>query len=306
MKLRLSALLAPGLLGGLAACNQPVAPDVNAAQTVAPVTVEAAAEATPEAAAEAVVAPTPVAADQGADAPAGYVRIAPGEFDMGSAKSEDGRHADEDQHRVSLTRAYFMKSTPVTQGEWKAVMTTNPSHFQRCGDDCPVERVTWRDAVTFLNQLSVKEGLQPCYEEGRFIGDRFVGLDCTGYRLPTEAEWEYAARAGSPDRRYGEIGDIAWYTWNSGGQPHPVGQKQANAWGLYDMLGNVWEWCQDWYGPYEPSATDPIGPAEGDFRVFRGGSWLSDEWFARAANRYWSPPGLGYRRIGLRPVRTIK
>jgi formylglycine-generating enzyme required for sulfatase activity len=293
-------------LSGLIGCASETPPPVPA--PTEPVAVVAAPEPKPVALAPEVSpreTPDPVPS-QGADAPAGYVRIEAGSFEMGSPESESGRAPDELQHTVQLTRAYWLKETPVTQGEWVALMERNPSNFQTCGADCPVERVSWRDAVTYLNKLSLKEGLEPCYEDGRFVGDRFKGLDCTGYRLPTEAEWEHAARAGTDTRRYGELTDIAWYVWNSGGTPHPVAKKQKNAWGLYDMLGNVWEWCQDWYGPYDATATDPMGPPEGIYRVFRGGSWLSDEWFARAANRYWSPPGLGFARIGLRPARTIK
>jgi formylglycine-generating enzyme required for sulfatase activity len=302
---RLSVTLAAIPLSGLLACSS----DTPALTPAEPVPILAAPDPTPAVETSAKTPEEtlpPEAPAQGAEAPAGFIRVEPGSFEMGSPEGESGRGHDEQQHSVQITRAYWLKVTPVTQGEWVALMERNPSNFQTCGADCPVERVSWRDAVSYLNKLSLKEGLEPCYEDGRFVGDRFKGLDCNGYRLPTEAEWEYAARAGTDTRRYGEVGDIAWYVWNSGGMPHPVAKKQKNDWGFYDMLGNVWEWCQDWYGPYEANATDPMGPTDGAFRVFRGGSWLSDEWFARAANRYRSPPGLGYERIGLRPARTIK
>jgi formylglycine-generating enzyme required for sulfatase activity len=231
--------------------------------------------------------------------PVGYVRIAPGTFVMGSPESETGRGDDELQHRVTLTRAHCMKATEVTQGEWQALMGSNPSAFQNCGENCPVEQVSWDDAVAFANALSRREGLPECYPLGRFSG-----LDCRGYRLPTEAEWEYAARAGTTAARFGDVDDVAWYDGNSGGTTHPVGQKQANAWGLYDMLGNVWEWTGDWYGAHLDAATDPTGAASGTSRVFRGGSWFFYLRGARASDRGDTAPDNRNLNLGFRLVRT--
>ena len=151
----------------------------------------------------------------------------------------------------------------MTQAEWQGVMGTNPSEFSGCGR-CPVEKVSWGDAQTFIGNLNAG------------IGER-------RYRLPTEAEWEHAARAGTSLDRYGRLDGIAWYGDNSGDRTHPVGQKAPNAWGLHDMLGNVWEWVQDWHGDYPGGAvTDPGGPGSGSARVRRGGSWYSS---AGAAGR---------------------
>jgi formylglycine-generating enzyme required for sulfatase activity len=254
--------------------------------------------------------------------PRGFVLIPPGRFQMGSPDSEPGRFRDEGPvHEVTIHQPFFLKATEVTQGEWEALMGNNPSYFANCGDSCPVERVSWWDAVAFCNALSRKEGLEECYSltgcrgtpgEGDFecTGVTFAGLSCKGYRLPTEAEWEYAARAGTNTPYY--IGtspdDAAWYGDNSGGQPHPVGKKQPNAWGLYDMLGNVGEWVQDWYhdsytgAPSEGSAWE--SPAGSD-RVIRGGSWFGNARYVRAAYRNGAHPGGRAGSIGFRPARSI-
>ena len=231
--------------------------------------------------------------------PTGYVRIAPGTFMMGSPTGEEGREADETQHNVTITRAYCMKATEVTQGEWQAMMGSNPSELQGCGANCPVEQVSWDDAVGYANALSRREGLPECY-----AGSTFTGLGCRGYRLPTEAEWEYAARAGSTGSRFGNLDSVGWYDENSGEATHPVGQKQANAWGLYDMLGNVVEWTGEWYGNYRGTVTDPTGPATGSFRVRRGGSWYAIASDARAAFRFFCPPDSRDSSLGFRLVRT--
>ena len=226
---------------------------------------------------------------------AGYVRIAPGTFTMGSPKSEDGHVADESQHSVTITRAYCMKVTEVTQGEWQAVMGNNPSKFKKCGANCPVEQVSWDDAVGYANALSRRDGLPECY-----AGATFTGLGCRGYRLPTEAEWEYAARGPTSTN----LASVAWYGKNSDGATHPVGQKQPNAWGLYDMLGNVWEWTGDWYAADAGAVSDPTGSPAGSSRVYRGGWWYSDARYARAANRAYDPPGSRADDLGFRLVRA--
>jgi len=235
-------------------------------------------------------------------APSGYVRIEPGLFTMGSPLSEAGRADHEVAHEVRITRAYWLKSTEVTQGEWRSVMGDNPSENPGCGDTCPVENVSWFDAVAYVHGLSQREGLALCYADGYFRG-----VTCLGYRLPTEAEWEYAARAGSTATSYGPIDQVAWYRENSGLQLHPVAGKSANAWGLYDMLGNVWEWTHDWYDAYNGSATDPIGPRTGNARVSRGGSWdLGASWVRAATRTRFVGSSLfsGFP-VGFRPARTI-
>jgi len=161
----------------------------------------------------------------------------------------------------------------VTQAQWKAVMGANASQFKE--EDRPVENVSWSDVQEFLRRLNAMN-------------------DLYRYRLPTEAEWEYAARAGSPLDMVADLGAVAWYDGNSGSQTHPVGRKRANGWGLYDMLGNVWEWCADWYGKdYYASSPidDPQGPASGNLQVVRGGSWSNG-------------PGSSGRRSGSRAVLT--
>ncbi len=243
----------------------------------------------------------PVAGSGGASkAVGGWVRIEPGAFTMGSPGSEEGRDLSEEQHKVTITRGFWLKPTEVTQGEWTAVMGSNPSNYTACGSTCPVEQVSWNDAVAYCNKLSERENLQQCY-----VGERFVGLGCTGYRLPTEAEWEYAARAGTTGARHGEVGAVAWYDGNSNSTTHPVGQKQANAWGLHDMLGNVWEWTSDWYDGYSGAARDPVGPDSGQYRVIRGGGWALVAADVRSAYRNGGEPGNRADNIGFRPARSV-
>ncbi len=205
--------------------------------------------------------------------------IGPGTFTMGSPPTEEGRLENEGpQHQVELTRGFWLGETEVTQAQWRAVMGNNPSDFN--GDDRPVEQVSWEDVQGFLQRVNRGGG---------------------AFRLPTEAEWEFAARAGSTGARHGALDEVAWHRENSGGQTHPVGQKAANAWGLRDMLGNEWEWCADLRGAYAAGrAVDPTGPSTGSLRVFRGGSWFNDALAARAASRGHAPPseqgpGVGFR-----------
>jgi formylglycine-generating enzyme required for sulfatase activity len=219
---------------------------------------------------------------------------------MGSPRSEDGRYDDEMQHHVTISRPFWLQATEVTQGQWQALMGTNPSYFDGCGRDCPVEEVNWEDAVAYLNSLSDQEGLARCYD-----GDRFKGLGCEGYRLPTEAEWEYAARAGTTGARYGDLDAIAWYDGNAGRRTRPVGHKSPNGWGIHDMLGNVWEWVQDWYGPVDTAATDPTGPSSGGIRVVRGGGWDHGASDLRAPNRFGNSQGFRYFNLGFRVARSV-
>lgn len=228
-----------------------------------------------------------------------FVLIPAGSFVMGSPPDEPGRGDDEKQHRVTLTKGFYMSVTEVTQGQWRQVMGNNPSHFQDCGADCPVEFVSWNDCQEFVKRLNQREG-----------GNR--------YRLPTEAEWEYTCRAGSTTAlANGSISKtgcghdpnldvMGWYCGNSGKKPHPVTQRKPNAFGLYDMHGNIWEWCQDWYGPY-PSGhvSDPTGPSSGSVRVLRGGGWHEDVEGCRSALRVGRPPTSRAGTLGFRLAGTL-
>jgi formylglycine-generating enzyme required for sulfatase activity len=233
-----------------------------------------------------------------------FVSIAAGSFQMGSPSSEKGREDDETQHRVRLSKSFMMSTTEVTQGQWQGVMGSNPSSFSSCGADCPVDNVSWFDAVKFANALSKKEGLRAAYR----ISGKSVSWDksANGYRLPTEAEWEYAARGGQRHVYSGSstLSAVGWTYENSGRKTHKVAGKRANAWGLYDMSGNVWEWCWDRYGEYGGSSTDPVGAQSRDSRVKRGGSWFNLPAYARVALRTGDTPDNRINSLGLRLVRT--
>lgn len=245
--------------------------------------------------------------------PSGYSCIpptGPDGFLMGSPEdAADVRLEELPQHPVVITRRFLMKQTEVTQREWLSTMRTTPSRFRDCGITCPVEMVSWFDAIRYANALSSAQGLEQCYVVD---GEEVTwprGLDCMGYRLPTEAEWEYAARAGSPAPRYAEpLRDVGWYDENSDGQTHPVGRKIPNAWGLYDMLGNVNEYMWDLNGPYTENETvDPMGPIQGDTRrILRSGAWNQLSPTCRAASRLPTTPQSVGGNIGIRIVRTIQ
>jgi formylglycine-generating enzyme required for sulfatase activity len=186
----------------------------------------------------------------------------------------------------------------VTQEQYQAVMEKNPSNFK--GAKNPVEQVSWSDATDFCRKLTDKVG-----QASPPVSPR------PAFRLPTEAEWEYACRAGSTTRFcFGDsdngLDEYAWYTANSGSKTHPVGEKKANEWGLYDMHGNVWEWCGDWYDKYSAGAAkNPTGPSSGSFRVFRGGGWHYSAGYCRSAYRYANVPGGTYSSLGFRAVVPI-
>ena len=208
---------------------------------------------------------------------------------MGSPTSEADRRDDEVQHSVTLSRGFWMSDHETTQAEYESVMGSNPSSFK--GSTLPVEQVSWDDAVSYCAKLTVRE-----LAAGRIVAGQ-------AYRLPTEAEWEYAARAGTTGRFAGELDSMGWYGDNSGGKIHPVKGKQANGWGLYDMHGNVFEWCSDGYGDYPSgSVTDPTGATSGSNRVFRGGGWRDEARLSRSAYRYQVGPGFRSVILGFRSV----
>jgi formylglycine-generating enzyme required for sulfatase activity len=232
--------------------------------------------------------------------PAGFVPILPGSFSMGSSVRDEIRYPNEAQRTVTITRAFCIQSTEVTQAEFLAVMGNNPSRFSSCGLNCPVERVSWEDAVAFANQRSRSEGLPQCYN-----GATSLGLACAGYRLPTAAEWEYAARAGSGNADTRNLEEVAWFAQNSGNRTHPVAQKLPNAWGLYDTSGNVYEWTGDWFDDFNGSGADPVGPAEGSTRENRGGSWLNTPVAVRPTYRGFDTPTFRSDLVGVRLVRSV-
>ncbi len=219
--------------------------------------------------------------------------------------AELSRSNVENQHYVTLTKSFYMQTTEVTQGQWLEVVGgTNPSYFDTCGMDCPVEMVVWDDAQNFIDALNAREGRSSC---------NTIPNSC--YALPTEAQWEYAARAGTmaafyngnitqPSGNDPNLNEIGWYNENSGDSTHPVAQKVANNWGLYDMSGNVVEWCRDlWdWQAYSPvPLTDPVG-ASGSEHMARGGSWYYKTNSARSAMRRGLPPDIVRHYIGFRLV----
>ena len=250
--------------------------------------------------------------------PPGWCHIESGKFWMGSPVSEARRDKNEGPLReVIISRDFLLKSAPVTQCEWFELMGTKPWAFKNAGFVAPVEKVSWYDAVYYCNVLSRRQNLEECYAfegirgkagEDLTIGIvTFKGLDCPGYRLPTEAEWEYAARAGTVENYYFyDLKEIGWYWENSGKRVHPVGLKKANSWGLFDMLGNIREWCWDWYGDYSAeSQKDPLGSWVGSCRVYRGGSWCCSVRWCRSASRDGDRPILRSSIVGFRPARTL-
>jgi len=218
-----------------------------------------------------------------------FIRINAGFFDMGSPENEAERDSAEVLHRIYISKTFYLQNTPVTQTQWQQILGKNPAHFQ--GADHPVEKVTWKDCEDFVTRLNT--------------GGQFH------YRLPTEAEWEYAARAGAQSAYFfgqnaHDLTDYAWIKANSELSTQPVMQKKPNPWGLYDMYGNVREYCQDWYGPYQPrQEQDPDGPAKGTYKICRGGSWKFMPAHCRSASRHLMRPGVAVSDIGLRLVLTL-
>ena len=218
---------------------------------------------------------------------------------------EPGAWNDAPLHEVTITRAFELQATETTQAQFGAVMQGNvPTQDKPCAP-CPVTNVSWFQAVGYCNALSRGRQLPVCYQaQGKDL--QFQGLACKGYRLPTESEWEYAARAGTTGPRYGEVDAVAWIDVNSHLEPQPVGGKRANAWGLQDMLGNAFEWVHDWQGAYpEGPQVDPLGPDHGENRVFRGGSFRHPDVESRAAFRNGYGPANQVEFIGFRCARTL-
>ncbi|MCC6157244.1 MAG: formylglycine-generating enzyme family protein [Deltaproteobacteria bacterium] len=284
----------------------------------------------------------------------GFALIPAGTFTMGSPEDELAHQVDETLHEVTLTNDFEMSVFETTQDEWETLMGYNRSFFgpsgagDDCGGDCPVENHNWFEALAYANRFSIAEGLAPCYlltivqcadlsevdDYEDCLNDTKMGIrsanwgldgvssvyECEGFRLPTEAEWEYAARAGATTSLYnGEevteidcspvdsaVNEIAWYCGNSGSSgTHPVGEKLENDWGLYDMLGNVFEWNQDFYGPNVGDVTDPEGADSGTDRSLRGCCYSCEPWTCRLARRGWSDPEFVYPSVGFRLVRTL-
>jgi sulfatase modifying factor 1 len=234
-----------------------------------------------------------------------FVLISAGTFTMGSPLNEPSRNSDEVQHQVTITKPFYLQTTEVTQSQWKALMGGKLFGWQQ-GGDMPVTKVSWHNCIRFIEKLNA-------LQEGT-------------YRLPAEAEWEYACRAGSTQvftwgktiscsqAMYGNNSrkseDCLTYAKKRGfasDGPAPVKSYPSNAWGIYDMHGNVWEWCADWYGHYPRHAVgDPQGADSGTMKVRRGGSWFKDGWLCRSANRNFGHPASRYRTLGFRVVREVE
>lgn len=215
-------------------------------------------------------------------------------------------------HQVEITQVFAISETEVTQAQYQAVMGTNPSHFAGKADSArrPVESVSWYDAIAYCNKLSEREGLTPCYEVAGRVVKWPQGVRCSGYRLPTEAEWEYAARAkeGTLYAGSNKAEEVAWFAKNSNSETHEVKSpsKKPNQWGLYDLSGNVWEWVWDEYGEYKAAESkDPTGPLlGGSLPVIRGGSWNFTAPDARVARRHTDAPSFRFSYLGFRFVRS--
>jgi formylglycine-generating enzyme required for sulfatase activity len=255
-------------------------------------------------------------------APGQWVRIEPGTFEMGSRPGEACHVSDNDVlHEVTLTRAFEIQSTEVTQEQYVEMLGASPASFvEECGPDCPVEMTDWHAAARYCNALSELAELDACYAcDGEHCTEALAPTDCAGYRLPTEAEWEYAYRAGTTTPVHAgdlticghldpTLDAIAWFLYNGDGRTHPVAGKQPNAWGLFDMSGNVWEWAADGYVPdlSAIAATDPFtAETAQDIRVLRGGSYNCLPGENRAAHRSGLPSTVTGQNVGFRCARGL-
>ena len=227
---------------------------------------------------------------------------------MGAPEREPGAYNDSKPYSVTITRTFEIAVTETTLAQYRTALPVGDAQLKTCGtvQDCPAVHVSWADAARYCNAVSEQRKAEQCYA---FNGDAVLwstGLACTGFRLPTEAEWEYAARAGNLSLRYGAPSDIGWYDENANLSIHGVKFKRANAWGLHDMLGGVSEWVWDWYAEYPArDEVDPVGPANGQNRVFRGGSW---RYTAEEATFGWRSaygPANQVEFIGFRCARTL-
>lgn len=239
----------------------------------------------------------------GVSIPKDFALVEGGTFMMGS---NEGESKEQPVHQVTVS-SFSIGKYEVNQKEWQDLMGSNPSHWK--GDNLPVEQVNWYDAVEYCNKRSLEEGLKPCYSGS---GENTTcDWTANGYRLPTEAEWEYAARGGKLSKNYkysgsNEIDKVAWYNSNTASKPHKVGIKAANELGIYDMSGNVWELCWDFYESY-PSASqnDPKGASNGEHPVLRGGSWSNYDYDCRVFTRSFSDPDYKSINFGIRLLRRL-
>jgi formylglycine-generating enzyme required for sulfatase activity len=261
-----------------------------------------------------------------------WIEVGAGEFPMGTPAAESCRETGdykETLHTVTLTRSIEVQKTEVTQGQFEQLLGYNPSTYPACGANCPVDRVSWFEAAAYCNALSAREGLTTCYEctgagqsvdcqpKATYAGGAFY--DCLGYRLPTEAEWEYACRAGTDTAFYSggvsnctgydaRASKIGWYKANSGATMHIAGSKEPNALGLHDLSGGVWEWTHDFLTTDLGTApqVDPWGPSTGFSHMLRGGSIEVTPQFLRCGSRYNNvPANQNFRHLGFRCVRTL-
>ncbi len=238
------------------------------------------------------------------------VPIPSANFTMGCTSKQLGCDVEDQRiHEVELTHSFYMMKSEVTQLIWKEVMGSNPSYYSACGDNCPVDSVSWYDVIEFSNRFNEMWGLEHCYEINNNDVIWSKGYDCKGWRLPTEAEWDYASWGGEDFQFPGsdQLDEVGWYADNSGGVPHPVCEKRENGYALCDMSGNVDEWVWDRYDKYpHKKQIDPKGPETGSDRSVRGGSWYCDALSARNFDRGGDIPSIKVEFLGVRLARSIQ